>query len=201
MTDFKGYKAVIVSISVFVLLFVILLVTAPKDLEASFAAPEINNPIEEVEPDTDGKFLTFDEKYRIDGRDFPDDSGGTIEFFVDIEKGVFLENNPEIPRYISFFESKSITGLAVSFDLADDRILAGLPLMKSKRIILDGELHQIVYSFQKAGEQAVFFDGELVAASEYKGSNANAITGMAVSDLSSAKKLKTDTMFYNAVIK
>ena len=53
-----------------------------------------------------------------------------------------------------FTESKTIPGLILRYNVHDSVFEAGLPLLRSKEVaFLDGNQHEVGYTFKEGGEQ------------------------------------------------
>jgi hypothetical protein len=72
-------------------------------------------------------------------------------------------------EYLIFFSATNVPGLRIVYNLKESRFEAGTPILKSPVIdIFDGKNHQLVYTFKKGVEQAMFLDGQKVDSSEFK---------------------------------
>lgn len=116
--------------------------------------------------------------------DFPDGRQGTFFTRLRVNLGNIVANYGRIPKYMVFFESKTVPRLAVRYNLHDSTIEGGLPLIRSTPVeFLSPEFHNVTYTFKEGSQQMIFFDGLKVAEGPYEGP-ANLMTGMAVLDLS-----------------
>ncbi len=139
----------------------------------------INNDIEL----TKGNQLTsFVIKGNIED-DFPDLNQGTFSFTGSLNKEILKINDSNKPDYIIIFYSRKIPGLAMKYNLNDNTIEAGLPVVKSPPLeLLNNETYRFVYTFKKNGLQKVFINCKEIIASPYTGSTDSLITGFVASD-------------------
>ena len=102
-------------------------------------------------------------KLRIDG-DFPNLKEGTAVFNVRLLMDQIILKYKKVPKYIIFTESTAIPGLVFRYNVHDSVFEGGLPLVRSEEVIfLDGNVHEVAYTFKAGGKQRIFFDGEEVA--------------------------------------
>ncbi len=81
---------------------------------------------------------------------------------------------------VILFESRFIDGLTIIYNIKDQYLEGGVPVMQSTKISLfDGKLHHVAYSYDKNHNGQLFVvDGNTIAMSQYKGKKAehNGIT-------------------------
>lgn len=105
--------------------------------------------------------------------DFPNTKGGTFSGIAGTE---FPE--PPMKEVIVLFASVTVPGLALIYYPQENRLIAGTPQMIAEGIeLFQGKKHELTYSFNKNGKQAIFYDGELKVESDFKLYN-NDLTGM-----------------------
>lgn len=93
--------------------------------------------------------------------DFPSSREGT---FVGTITGDTLANNEEV----LLFHSANIPGLDLKYYPKELRLIGGTPVMSAEGITLfDGKPHQVAYTFQRFSKQRLFFDGAMVAESDF----------------------------------
>jgi len=115
--------------------------------------------------------------------DFPNPEEGTALFNMRLLMDKIILQFNKVPKYVIFTESKTIPGLVLRYNVHDSVFEGGLPSMQSEEIVfLDGNIHQIVYTFKKGAEQKFYFDKKEIASSSFDPSKIG-ITGFAVSDL------------------
>jgi len=134
------------------------------------------NPLSEKEED-----VSLAVKLNLKG-DFPNPKEGTVVFNNKLLMDRIILQFNKVPKYVIFAESKVIPGLVLRYNTHDSVFEGGLPLMKSEEVTyLDGNIHEIVYTFKEGAEQKFFFDGREVASGDFDASKIG-ITGFAVSD-------------------
>jgi len=93
--------------------------------------------------------------------DFPSTKEGT---FVGTINGQAKIDKDEI----LLFHSAKVPGLNLKYYPKESRLEGGTPSMSAKEIILfDGNFHQVAYTFKRFSKQKLFFDGEMVAESDF----------------------------------
>ena len=118
------------------------------------------------------------------GGDVPNINEGTLIMLAKIDMSKILINPSQRLRYIVLFSSKTIDGFGVRYNFIDSTLEAGLPLIKAETInLLDGNMHQIGYTFKKGAEQELYLDGVKVASGAFTGKETVGITGFAVKEL------------------
>lgn len=119
-------------------------------------------------------------KLNLDG-DFPNPKEGTAIFNHKLLMDRIILQFNKVPKYVIFSESKTIPGLFIRYNLHDSVFEGGLPLIRSEEVTyLDGNPHEVVYTFKVGGEQKFFFDGKEIASSIFDSSKIG-ITGFTVS--------------------
>lgn len=117
--------------------------------------------------------------------DFQNDDQGTFFTTVKLNLNNIATHFQRIPKYIVFFESKTLPRLTLRYNLHDSVIEGGIPLMKTQPLqFMDTNPHKVVYSFNVKDGQAIFFDGQRVAFSPFQ-AGFDAITANTVLDVSS----------------
>ncbi len=118
----------------------------------------------------------------LDG-DFPNPKEGTAIFNNKIFMDRVILQFKKVPKYIIFFESKTIPGLIFRYNAHDSVFEGGLPLIRSEEVTyLDGNTHEIIYTFKEGAEQRIFFDGKEIALGNFDSSKIG-IIGFAVTDI------------------
>jgi hypothetical protein len=121
-------------------------------------------------------------KLNIDG-DFPNPKEGSAVFNTRLFMDNIIKVHNKVPKYVIFTESKKIPGLILRYNIHDSVFEGGLPLLKSKEVVfLDGNMHEVIYTFREGEEQKFYFDGEKIASGIFDSSDIG-ITGFAVSEL------------------
>lgn len=93
--------------------------------------------------------------------DFPSSKEGT---FV----GTITGNAQVSSDEILLFHSANIPGLDLKYYPQELRLKGGTPIMSAERIVIfDGKPHQIAYTFKRFSKQRLFFDGIMVAESDF----------------------------------
>jgi len=110
----------------------------------------------------------------------PSTDEGTIVLWTKPPVEIF-DQFSDARDYIIFFSSTNIPGLRIVYNLQTRTFEAGTPLMSSPEIdIFDGKNHQLVYTYKKGLEQAIFLDGVKVDSSGFRPMEISKVTGMAV---------------------
>jgi hypothetical protein len=131
-----------------------------------------------AEQDTLGQFRNPEtgEQVVIQQMDFPTTDAGT--FVGVLQKEYFKE---PIDKVVILFVSARIPGLSLIYYPSEKRLIGGTPQMSVDQIILfDGLHHEIKYSFEKGGQQQLFYDEQLVANAKFTPPPSDAITGMLI---------------------
>ncbi len=117
--------------------------------------------------------------------DFQNDDQGTFYTTVKLNLNNIATHFKRIPKYVVFFESKTLPRLTLRYNLHDSVVEGGLPLIKTQPLqFMDTNPHKLVYSFNVKDGQAIFFDGQRVAFSPFA-AGFDAITANTVLDVSS----------------
>lgn len=117
--------------------------------------------------------------------DFPNPKEGTVIINQKVFMDRIISQEKKVPKYIVLMESETVPGLALRYNVGDSVLEGGLPIMTSEEVIfLDGNTHEIVYTFKTGAEQRLYFDKEEVALARFYPSKIG-IIGFAVSDLGS----------------
>jgi hypothetical protein len=96
-----------------------------------------------------------------ENKDFPSIKEGT---FV----GTINGNNVVNYKKIILFQSAKISGLTLAYYPEKMMLFGGTPEMKAENInLFDGQVHQIAYTFKRFDKQKLYFDGVLVAESNF----------------------------------
>ena len=107
--------------------------------------------------------------------DFPSEEAGTLDGWVSLNPQIVTED------VVVLFSSGKIPGLAIVYYPKEKRVVAGMPPLIAENVeLLDGKEHNIIYTFQKDGQQAFIVDNTLLAIGTYQPYQHNGITGMAV---------------------
>lgn len=115
--------------------------------------------------------------------DFPNPNEGTALFNMRLLMDQIILQAKKVPKYVIFTESRIIPGLFFRYNVHDSVFEGGLPSMKSAEVIfLDGNMHEIAYTFKKGSYQKIYFDGKEIASGKFDPSKIG-ITGFAVSDI------------------
>lgn len=121
-------------------------------------------------------------KLNLDG-DFPNTQEGTAVFNMRLLMDRIIAVNNKVPKYVIFTESNAIPGLMLRYNVHDSVFEGGLPLIRSNEVtFLDGNIHEVIYTFKKGAEQKFFFDGAEIASGIFDDSKIG-ITGFAVNEL------------------
>ena len=150
------------------LMFIIVLTVAL--LSVIFVTTDLEN--------AEGNQLTsFVIKNNIEG-DFPDSNQGTFLYRGNLNREILKINDSNKPDYIVIFYSRKIPGLAMKYNLKDNTIEAGLPVIKSPPIdLLNNETYEFIYTFRKDDLQVIFINDKEIIASPYTGTVDTMITG------------------------
>ena len=133
-----------------------------KAFSTGLASDQAGSPT----PDTDIQEKT--------GDDFPSTEAGTLNGWLEVPPSTPLDDT------VVLFSSSSIPGLAIVYYPRQKRIISGLPPMVAEGIDLhDGGKHNVIYTFQKNGLQALLIDGKVVSSADYHPYD-NSLTGMVV---------------------
>jgi hypothetical protein len=96
--------------------------------------------------------------------DFPSTKEGTFVGIIDGNK-----NPSRYGEKIILFTSAKIPGLSLEYYPSKSKLVGGTPEMIAENIVIfDGQKHQIAYSFKRFSKQNLFFDGILVAESNFE---------------------------------
>lgn len=121
-------------------------------------------------------------KLNLDG-DFPNPKEGTAIFNMRLLMDNIILQAKKVPKYVMFTESKTIPGLVFRYDVHDSVFEGGLPLIRSEEVVfLDGNIHEVVYTFKEGAQQKIYFDKKEVASGGFDPSKIG-ISGFAVSDM------------------
>lgn len=97
-----------------------------------------------------------------------------IQDFASIEQGTFTGNlkpnyfKEPIDQVIVLFASAKIPGLMLIYYPQGKQLIGGTPQMAVNGInLFDGVEHQIIYSFEKGGQQVIVYDGKPVVSSPF----------------------------------
>ncbi|MBU0628400.1 MAG: hypothetical protein KKC75_04365 [Nanoarchaeota archaeon] len=121
--------------------------------------------------------IMFDNK----GGDVPNVNEGTLIMFTKIDMSSIFINPSQRLRYVVLFSSKVVDGFGIKYNFIDSTLEAGLPLIKAETInLLDGNMHQIGYTFKKDVGQELYLDGIKVASGMFTGEKIGGVTGFAV---------------------
>ncbi|MBU2561206.1 MAG: hypothetical protein KKD17_02830 [Nanoarchaeota archaeon] len=119
----------------------------------------------------------------------PNEDEGTIVLWTKPPIEIF-DQFSDTRDYIIFYSSTNVPGLRIVYNMKSRRFEAGTPLMESPEIdIFDSQDHQVVYTFKKDMEQALYLDGAKVASSMFKPMKISQVTGFAVA-LASIKEVE-----------
>lgn len=139
-----------------------------------------------AENKSENKDEGFAVRLNLEG-DFPNPKEGTAIFNMKLLMDQIILQSKKVPKYVIFTESKTIPSLILRYNVHDSIFEGGLPLMKSQEVVfLDGNIHEIVYTFKEGAEQKFYFDKTEVASSKFESSKIG-ITGFAVSSLKGYK--------------
>lgn len=135
------------------------------------------SPVKIIAQQTDPQTFTdiqTQQPISIETMDFPNPDEGTFSGWL--KPNYFKE--PIDPVVILFISAK-IPGVSLMYYPKENKVIAGSPQMTAENIILfDGQKHQIVYAFKKGAQQYFFYDGSLVAGSNFKPYSPEQITGL-----------------------
>ena len=161
-----------------IVIFILLLFVA---LIIIFSASDVEtNDVVEVDNVTNTEQLTPPEV------DFMSVDGGTFNGWA----GATYYKEP-IDDPVVLFVSAKVPGMSLLYYPHKKLLVGGTPQMIAEDIdLFQGEKHQITYSFDKGEKQRLFYDGKIVAESEFK-LYENSLTGMAtgVAELYVSKSL------------
>lgn len=119
-------------------------------------------------------------KLNLEG-DFPNPEEGTAVFNIRLFMDNIILKSKRVPKYVIFAESETIPRLIFRYNLHNSVFEGGLPLIRSEEVVfLDGNIHEVAYTFKRGGKQKIFFDGKEVASGDFDASKIG-ITGFAVS--------------------
>ncbi len=106
--------------------------------------------------------------------DFPSTEEGTFSAWV--REQYYKE---QLDPLVVFFVSEKISGLSLVYYPEEQKLVAGMPPLVADGIrFFDGQAHHLAYSFQKDGEQRLYYDGKLVAVSSFVPKEKSFLTGM-----------------------
>jgi hypothetical protein len=89
-----------------------------------------------------------------------------------------------VPTKIQLFRSKNINGLGVYYMYEQKLLIAGLPVITSPpSTLLDGNMHQVAYTYKKDDRQMIYLDGNVIAESRYNPGSPDAISGFLVKQI------------------
>jgi hypothetical protein len=101
------------------------------------------------------------EERAITDKDFPSTEEGKLVGYV--------KQQASSNEKVILFKSVKIPGLSLIYNPPREQLIGGSPKMVAGNIrLLDGNLHQITYSFKKNNKQQIIYDGRLVAQSDFK---------------------------------
>lgn len=108
--------------------------------------------------------------------DFPSTVEGTFSAWV--QERYFKDS---VDPLIVFFSSEKIPGLSFVYYPEEQRLVAGMPPLVVEQVrFFDGQAHHLAYSFQRGGEQRLYYDGQLVGISSFVPKEKSFLTGMVV---------------------
>jgi len=114
--------------------------------------------------------------------DFPNTEQGTVVFEFNFPSVSFSVGNKSAD-VLMFLQSEKIPGLYMGYNIKENRIKGGLPIIASEQItLIDGKPHKLSYVFNsQEGKQWIYLDGNVVAEGNFTGKQiGDAITGFAV---------------------
>lgn len=121
-------------------------------------------------------------RLNLDG-DFPNPKEGTAIFNMRLLMDRIILQFNKVPKYVIFIESETIPGLILRYNVHDSVFEGGLPLMQSEEVVfLDGNKHEVVYTFKEGAEQKFYFDKKEIASGMFDSSKIG-ISGFAVTEL------------------
>jgi len=104
--------------------------------------------------------------------------------FPSSKEGVFVGVIQQNPLPVSegatvlLFRSVRVPKLVIAYNPAEQKIIAGTPVMVAEGInLFDGNVHKITYFFEKDGKQQLLVDGRMVA-EKYFELEGNFLTGL-----------------------
>ncbi len=157
--DNPALKLSFIAITILMLLLVVLVFAAAK-MQLGRISPDLNTPVEKSLPN---------------GVDFMNLDEGALEGWT--REQYYKEPIDEV---VVLFASARIPGLAIIYYPKEERIVAGTPQMVVNGIrLFDGQTHQTAYAFARNGRQRFFYDGKMVAESDFDFYESG-LTGMAV---------------------
>lgn len=120
-----------------------------------------------------GKYIT-EEPEPTQMQDFSSTEQGTFTATLQSE----YPKEP-IDQVVVLFASSRIPGLMLVYYPYERRLVGGTPQMVIENVVFfDGQPHQLIYSFQKDGQQVIAYDGTPIAASDFIYFGGNAFTGL-----------------------
>ena len=106
--------------------------------------------------------------------DFPSTEEGTFSAWV--REQYYKE---QLDPMVVFFVSEKISGLSLVYYPEEQKLVAGTPPLIADGVrFFDGQAHHLAYSFQKDGEQRLYYDGKLVGVSSFVPKEKNSLTGL-----------------------
>ena len=130
---------------------------------------------------------TEDEKiviYFPEIADFPNSEEGAVIFEFNFPNVGFKVGDKDAD-VLMFLNSKTIPGLYMGYNVKENRLKGGLPLIVSEEVaLIDGQPHKLAYAFnRKEGKQWIYLDGKPIAEGEFTGEPMeNLMTGFAVQE-------------------
>ncbi len=117
------------------------------------------------------------------GKDIGSKEEGTIIMMTKIDLNNIFINPSQRLRYVVLFSSAVLDGFGIKYNFIGSTLEAGLPLIKGETIsILDGNMHQIGYTYKKDVGQELYLDGVKIASGMFTGVKETVPIGMVVLD-------------------
>ena len=118
------------------------------------------------------------------GKDIASTDEGTLIIFTKIDITEFLIEPTQRLANIVLFNSNVLPGFKINYNFIESELEAGLPIVSSKAPqLIDGNMHQIGYTYKKNDKQELFLDGIKVASGVFTGEQKpTMLTGFAVKE-------------------
>ncbi len=106
--------------------------------------------------------------------DFPSKDAGT--FLAQVRNTYIKEPIDEI---VVLIHSANVPGVSLVYNSKENKLIGGTPQITAENVVLfDGNPHRVGYTFERNGKQAIIYDNQIVAESDFQ-SYSDLITGQA----------------------
>ena len=148
----------LLSLVIGVLLISLVYVVEQELGKKAFTSRWNSGQAEQATPDTSIQ----DQEKEKEGKDFSSTEAGTLNGWLEVPPNTPLDDT------VVLFSSTTIPGLAIIYYPPQKRIISGLPPMVAEGVNLhDGQKHNLIYTFQKNGIQALLIDGQIASSADY----------------------------------